>query len=258
MRSILPIEIAVDIHTHSYVSDCGWNTHLEIAEAAIMQGLEGVAITDHGSSQPGKIRRNFLLRFDGHWKGMRVLKGIEANIMEKGTDAPQWLIPHFDIILAGLHKDGPCPDVEKNTELVLGVFKTCAYVDVLTQPFRQGFPLDQKSVVKEAAACGICMEVNNSVLAFGRCDTEIPKLMLSFCREYSCRIAVGSDAHSVSEVGHFSEAISLLEALDFPVDLIINRNIETTLNFVHERTNQQNSCGQPGFRTTFPKPRCSS
>jgi putative hydrolase len=229
------VEIKVDIHTHSFVSDCGWNTHLEIAEAAIMQGLEGVAITDHGSSQPGKIRRNFLLRFDGSWKGMRVLKGIEANILENGTDAPAWLIPHFDIILAGLHKDGPCLDVEKNTSMVLGVFNTCSYVDVLSHPFIRGFPLDLETVIKAAADRGICMEVNNSVLALGRCKPEIPKLMLTLCKEHSCRIVVGSDAHSVSEVGRFAQAVNLIEALDFPVDLIINRNLETTLLFIQGR-----------------------
>jgi putative hydrolase len=231
----LSIEINVDIHTHSYVSDCGWNTHLELAEAALLLGLEGVAITDHGSSQPGKIRRNFLLRFDGSWKGIRVLKGIEANILEKGTDAPGWLMSYFDIILAGLHKGGPCLDVEKNTALVLDAFRRCSYVDVLTHPFIRGFPLDLRPVVKEAADRGICMEVNNSVLALKRCDPEAPERMLSLCREYSCRIAVGSDAHSVSEVGRFSEAINLLEAPDFPTDLIINRNLETTLRFLQER-----------------------
>ena len=231
----MSIEICVDLHTHSYVSDCGWNTHLELAEAALLMGLEAVAITDHGSSRPGKIRRNFLLRFDGSWKGMRVIKGIEANILDKGTDAPEWLIPHFDIILAGLHKDGPCLDVGKNTALVLDVFKACSYVDVLTHPFIRGFPLDLKPVVKEAADRGICMEVNNSVLALKRCDPEMAKRMLSLCREYSCRIAVGSDAHSVSEVGRFSEAVNLLEALDFPADLVINRNLETTMRFIQER-----------------------
>ena len=73
-------EILVDIHSHTFVSHCGWNSHLEIAEAAQIQGLHAIAITDHGPSHGAGMRRKFILRFDGYWKGIRVLKGIEANI----------------------------------------------------------------------------------------------------------------------------------------------------------------------------------
>lgn len=228
-------ELLVDIHSHTWVSDCGLNTHLEMVEAAAMCGLQALAITDHGPKLGGGMRRNFVVRFGGQWKGIRVLRGIEANTTPEGTDTPPWLISRFDIILAGLHMDGPCADPYRNSGEVIRVIETCPYVDVITHPLRRSFPLDVSRVAPVAAEHGVCLELNNATIALGRCDREAAVAMVRLCRDNGYRIAVGSDAHTVSEVGKFDEALSILDELDFPHELVVNRTLESATAWLEER-----------------------
>jgi putative hydrolase len=228
-------ETFVDIHTHTHSSACGLNTHLEIVEAAQMAGLRAVAITDHGPASGGQIRDSFFLRFNGSWKGVKVLRGMEANITHDGTDLPEHLVPHCDLVLAGLHIGETGPDVRKNTDDVVRVIQTCSYVDVITHPFIRYFPLDFKRVVPVAAEHGVCLELNNATLELGRGTPSVAEEMLSLCRQYECQIVVGSDAHSVSEVGVITQAVRILERTDFPAELIANRTLETTLSWLDAR-----------------------
>jgi putative hydrolase len=235
-HSSMPIsETFVDIHTHTNLSACGLNTHLEIVEAAQMASLRAVAITDHGPISGGEIRDNFFMRFNGSWKGVTVLRGMEANITPDGTDMPERLIPHCDLVLAGLHIGETGLDVQKNSDDVIRVLETCSYVDVISHPFIRTFPLDFQRVVPAAAAHGVCLELNNATLVLGRGLPSVAELMLTLCRQHGCPVAVGSDAHTVSEVGDITQAAALLEQTGFPAELIVNRTFETTMAWLDGR-----------------------
>ena len=179
-----------------------------------MAGLSAVAITDHGPLSGGQIRASFFLRFNGFGKGMRILRGIEANISPDGTDVPARLIPHCDLVLAGLHVGGTGPDIQQNTDDVIRVMETCHYVDVITHPHIRSFPLDFTRIVPEAVKHGVCLELNNSTLALGKGDPRVAEEMLAVCRRHGCQ---------------------LLELNDFPAKLIMNRDLETTLAWVQAR-----------------------
>ena len=121
------------------------------------------------------------------------------------------------------------------------MIESCPYVDIITHPHRRGFPLDPELVAPVAAENGVCLEANNATLALCRCEREVVVNMLSMCRREGYRIAVGSDAHSVSEVGKFTEIIEVLDEVDFPDELIENRTLETTLEWIEERREYKSS-----------------
>lgn len=222
------LEILVETHSHSYVSLCGWHTHLEMAEAAADRGLQAIAITDHGPLSGAGIRHNFLVRFDGWWKGVRLIRGIEANITEEGTDVPEHWKPHYELILAGLHMNGPIDDVERNTDDVIRTIENCDYVDAITHPYIRGFRTNPERLVPVAAAHKVALELNESALSLpGRCDPDEARWMLELCVEHSCPVFVGADAHSVSEVGKWARGLALVAEVGVPHELIVNRNLDT-------------------------------
>jgi putative hydrolase len=229
------VKIEVDLHTHTLASRCGIHTHLEIAAAAERRGLRGVAITDHGPMSGARVFGTFFERFESAGVGIRVFRGIEANITFGGTDVPRRWLYRMEVVLAGLHYAGPFANRRRNTARVLRALERCPYIDVVTHPFIRTFPLDLEPVVEAAAACGVALELNNSTLALGRCDPAEGEAMLDLCRRHNCRVAVGSDAHGVNEVGVFDEIVALLEQTRFPEDLVVNRTLESTLEWMEKR-----------------------
>ena len=55
------------------------------------------------------------------------------------------------------------------------------------------------------------------------------------CRDLGVGISVDSDAHICFDVANHKRAIDLLESIDFPEELIINRNLEVLTEFLNKR-----------------------
>ena len=54
--------------------------------------------------------------------------------------------------------------------------------------------------------------------------------------EYEAPIVMGSDAHVDTDVGRHDEALQLLEEMNFPERLVVNRSVEELKKYVN--------CGQ--------------
>ena len=71
----------------------------------------------------------------------------------------------------------------------------------------------------------VLIEINNSsfttsrVGSYSNC-TEIALL----CKKYNAKLIINSDAHFCTLIGEFTEAINMLESIDFPEELIINKD----------------------------------
>ena len=77
------------------------------------------------------------------------------------------------------------------------------------------------------------LEVNNSSLlptSYRGNPRESYEKMLAYCKEYQVPVIMDSDAHADNAVGNHSEAVNVLESVDFPEELIVNRSLSYVKN----------------------------
>ena len=100
------------------------------------------------------------------------------------------------------------------------------------------YPLDYPTLVRAAADAGVLLEVNNSSLTPGGFRVNGPlhcAEMLRECKKQGVPVVVGSDAHFVSYVGNHQYADALFQELDFPEELVMNRDSAAFLAFLKAR-----------------------
>ena len=229
---------AVDTHVHSIASGHAFSTIEEIAAAAQRLGLEGVAITDHGPALPGGPHPyHFMaLRFvPRHINGVRILRGIEANILDYGhLDADQALLDRLDIVLAGFHEGCGYSGVSaaQHTRAMLHAMEH-PDVDIISHPGNPAYPVDYAAIVDQAVRTDTALEINSSSFYISRKNSapncvEIARL----CADKGARVAIGSDAHISSGVGDFSDAVAALcGQAGVNREQVVNRNFETLVAF---------------------------
>ena len=235
--------LSVDLHSHSFFSNCGVNSCIEMLTEAKRRGLKALAITDHGPILKGRISESFFKRMDNYpVDGIRLIKGLELNpINDQGeTDCPLSLLSYLDIVLLGLHENiDKSLSENEHTEIIEASINRNRYIDIITHPDQPPFKVNFNRLARCASERGIAIEINNSKLARDITPLESAEALIKACKENRCRIAVNSDAHSVSEIGLDSAASALLSRLGFPDELIVNRTLETTISFIEERRNNK-------------------
>ena len=98
-------------------------------------------------------------------------------------------------------------------------------VDIIGHLGNPGVPVDFEEVIKCALENDVLIEINNSsfttsrVGSFSNC-TEIALL----CKKYGAKLIINSDAHFCTLIGEFTQAVNMLESIDFPEELIINKD----------------------------------
>ncbi|MCP4138472.1 MAG: hypothetical protein GY754_46370 [bacterium] len=227
----------------------------EIISLAEQKGLYGVTVSDHDPSLGCRNEHDFVLAPDDNYfnvfcnrfvntnAAVRLYKGIEMNILHREP----WVSPlspvysHlFDLKLAGIHSFRhlfqKSADTVRNTDSVLKAIHAGdrRQFHIMTHPVMPSVPLDMKTVISACKERNIAVELNNASLAYNKAPVESTREMLELAAEQGCCLSVGSDAHTPHEVGLFDSATSLLEKIDFPPQLIINRSVETLDRFLRE------------------------
>jgi putative hydrolase len=230
--------IAVDFHTHSLFSRCGLHTVMELLERARILGMKGFAVTDHGLMLGGRLNSVFFERFISPYPEITVLKGIECNVLDKSgaIDLPGEYLQWIDIVLTGLHhntekkmSEGAC------TALLVNALRKNSAIDLITHPNDPGYPVDFQVLAREASERGVALELNNSKIHYNRSSEQEAIRMLEACRENRCSIAVCSDTHAIHELGDDGAIAPLLAQVDFPGELIVNRNATAAFEFIEKR-----------------------
>lgn len=235
MRDIL------DSHTHTIASGHAYSTMHEMVKAAADKGLELIGITEHSMAMPGTCHEYYFMNMrilPREMYGIEVMHGAEVNIMDtKGTlDMEEYLLKQMDVVIASLHT--PCiksGSRAENTETVIGAMKN-PYVDILGHPDDSRFPLDYLAIVQAAKEQHVLIELNNNSLhPLGARQNPIPNdiEILKYCRQYQVPIILGSDAHTQEDVGNHRFVEILLEAVDFPEELIVNRSVEEYKKYIN-------------------------
>ncbi len=232
----------IDLHTHTLSSGHAYSTLKENIEQGAEAGLKVIGTSDHAPMMPSSARKIFFENYKvipKEIRGIRILKGIEANILDYNgsIDVESPLLENVDYIIASLHS--PCiksGSIDENTNALIGAMKN-PYIKIIGHPDDSRYILDYDRLVKAAQTYQTALELNNSSLHPGSTrinGRENARRMLKKCKEYQVKIIIGSDSHICYDVGNFEEAYKLIDEVEFPGELMINTGIDK-LSYVLNR-----------------------
>lgn len=236
------MKLAADLHTHTIASGHAYSTVDEMAQGAARTGLEILAITDHGPALPGGphvYHFSNLRILPDKICGVRVLKGVEANIStpEGGLDLEERILKHLEIVLAGFHiKSGYDPGTAlENTRAMIGAIEN-PYVDVIVHPGNPAYKVDIEAVVTAAAEAGKAIEINNASLCGIRpgSETNCAAFAKTAARK-GATVSLGSDAHYHADVGKLGTALALALEAGIPPENILNTSADRVMKFLRDR-----------------------
>jgi len=225
--------LKIDLHIHTLASLHAQSTIFEYINRAKELGMEVIGISEHGpdleSSHADHNYFNTICRIP-HWiNGIRLLRGVEANIIDKegNIDVTDRMLNDLDYIMAGFHFKAGYEDSGKagNTEAMIKVIKS-GKVDILTHTFvTQFFDIDMKKVAEAACKNMVLLEINLSYIRKRklRADTiENLKIIIRTVKKYKQKVIVNSDSHNIWELGDDSSLQPIKKKIGLTDNLIIN------------------------------------
>lgn len=231
------MDYIADLHTHTLASTHAYSTVLENAAAAKEKGIGYLAVTDHGpmmEDSPHPWHFGNLGALPGLIYGVRILRGIEANILPEGRlDLEERLLAGLDWVVASMHSPlYPEDQIENTTENYCRVVQN-PFVDVIGHSASQHFPYDYDVVLPEVKKHGKIMEIK------GRFSSERVReayLQLALaCLRHEVRVTVNSDAHFAGDIGAVQDGLSVLEEAAYPKELILCGSRQNMEQYLEER-----------------------
>ncbi|ACV62788.1 PHP domain protein [Desulfofarcimen acetoxidans DSM 771] len=229
--------LEADLHTHTIASGHAFSTVKEIIDYTIVRGLKMIAITDHGPNFPGGPHEYYfskLLELPGNFKGVDILKGVEANIVDINgkLDLPIEMLQSLDIVLAGLHAGTGYQEnsVEHNTRALIAAIQN-PYVHIISHPENPEFPVDLERVVYAAKMAGKAIEINNSSFSLNRpANASRCHQLTRLTAKTGTLVSINSDAHNCFMVGKFDSALEAAVKAGIKPEQVLN----TSANFVRD------------------------
>lgn len=235
------MKLLVDIHCHTVASGHAYSTITELAEEASKKGLKLIAMTDHGPAMPGGP---FIFHFGNqrvipdYIKGVRILKGIEANIMdfEGSLDMEDRYLERLDIVIASFHEVCTAPgSVEENTAALINAMKN-PMVDIIAHPGNPNYPIDIDKFIEVAHETETLIEINNSSFTVSRKGSEENcRRIAAKAKEKGVVLAAGSDSHVSFDVGNFNKVNEVFEELNMPESLVINTDPQKLIDYLNKK-----------------------
>jgi DNA polymerase (family 10) len=162
-----------DLHVHSKASD-GRNSIEELARQAAARGWQYLAITDHSlrlKVAHGLDRRRLEKQIEeidllnGKFNGLRMLKGIEVDILENGElDLPDAVLGKLDLVIGAVHSHFNLPR-QQQTERILRAMDH-PHFTLLAHPSgreigkREAYDVDMERIIRHARERGCYLELN--------------------------------------------------------------------------------------------------
>jgi DNA polymerase (family 10) len=223
-------DIAGDLQCHSNESD-GTAPLEEMAMAAEKAGRRWLLLTDHSSGlgvarglSPERIRDQGrrIDEWNTSGKGIRILKGIEAEIMADGSlDLPDDVLSELDVVVAAVHSS-----LRQDREKITRRYKKALanpYVHVLAHPTgrligeRDGTSPDWEAVLAEAVKTGTILELNANPYRL-----DLPEGLAARACELGAFFAISTDAHSEKQLEYMHFGVSLARRAWIPPERIVN------------------------------------
>ncbi|MFC0178565.1 phosphatase [Thorsellia kenyensis] len=228
----------VDLHMHTIASTHAYSTLHDYIPIAQSKNLKLIAITDHGpdmADAPHYWHFMNLKIWPRVINGVGILRGIEANIKNQQgeIDCKGPMLSNVDIVLAGFHEPVYSPkNTDLHTEALIATIQN-GDVHIISHPGNPKFPIDIKSVCEAAAKYNVALELNNSSFTHSRKGSE--KNCIEIVKAVKAAggvLSVGSDSHIAYDLGDFSHCQRILKEVDFPLNRVINRSAQATLDFL--------------------------
>lgn len=233
------LKFLLDTHCHTISSGHAYSTIGEVAETAAQKGLKLIAMTDHGPAMPGGphiFHIGNLRVIPDYIKGVRVLKGVEANIMDfQGRlDLPESYLQRLEIVIASFHDVCIAPgSVEENTGALIAAMKN-PYVDIIAHPGNPYYPVDIDRLVQCAHETGKLLEINNSsFIGSRRGSEENCRSIAAKAREKGVVLTAGSDCHICYDVGKFNKVEEIFREVGMPEELVINTDPQKLIDYLN-------------------------
>lgn len=232
------------LHCHSDYSD-GAATIEEMANAAKERGWDYIGISDHSESAfyAGGLKRDKLLRqheeidcLNAQMKGLRVLKGIEADILADGRlDYDAAILDSFDYVIGSIHSRFSM-DGDAMTKRVLAALDD-PHLTILAHPTgrlllsREPYAINIEAVLEKAVEVGVAVELN--------ADPHRLDLDWRYCRQaktLGVAIEIGPDAHSTAGLDNVHFGIGMARKAWLEAGEILNtRSADDVLAFARKR-----------------------
>lgn len=231
------MKIIADLHTHTLVSEHAYSTVDEMLNAAKDKGFLALAITDHGpASSDGAKSVHFkaMHSLPEYINGVRLLKGAEVNIIDYSgkLDLSSNILINLDFVIASYHEDAIQPiNVKEHTNGYAEVIKN-KDVNCLGHVGNPRFQFDMDYIIKMCKYYNKLIEINSSSFTVRPGSAPICKEVALLCKKYGVNIVITSDAHSKYKVGDHTDAVNMLNDIDFPETLILNSDYDRLIEYL--------------------------
>ena len=223
------------LHCHTNYSD-GSNSVEELAQACKAAGYEWIGITDHSqaAAYAGGLKPDDLLRqgdeideVDARLDGIRVLKGVEADILADGrVDFEERVLERLDFVIASVHSRFNMTPAEMTARLLTAMDNP--HLTIIGHPTgrlllsRDPYGLDLEAVVEKAASTGVALEINADPHRLDLDWRELDRV-----RTGGAMISIGADAHNLAGIGHVEFGLGIArKGWLGPGDILNSRSAE--------------------------------
>lgn len=204
-----------DLHAHTSATD-GRNSLEDMVAAARTLGFEYLAITEHSRRQtmahgldPERLRRqgDAIDRLNAKSTGIRVLKGIEVDILDDGTlDLPDSVLAELDLVVAAVHSRFNLSRAQQ-TERILRALDN-PRVTLLAHPSgrligeREPYDVDMLKIMRKAKARRVHLELNAHPERLDLTDTNC-----RMAKDEGVLVAIDSDAHDTGQFANLGYGV---------------------------------------------------
>lgn len=232
------------LHCHTNYSD-GSNTVDELALACRDAGYSYVGITDHSqaAAYAGGLTPDDLLRqadeideVNARLTGIRVLKGIEADILVDGRiDYAEDVLARLDFVIGSIHSRFNLGEKEMTARMLAAMDNP--YLTIIGHPTgrlllsRDPYAIDLDAVFEKAAATGVAMEINADPHRL-----DLDWRVLRRARDRGVMISIGADAHNSAGIGNVEFGIGIArKGWLGPEDILNVKTVDEFVAFARKR-----------------------
>ncbi len=223
-------QINGDLHYHSTRSGDGRSTLEEMVEAAVANGYQYVAFTDHGEDLAinGSTREEMLAHRDRiralqeDHPELRILFGCELNIGPKGElDYDPEFRLEFDYCVASIHSHFDLSQSAQTARILTALADPAVNaIGHLSGRYigrRPGVELDVDIVLEALAVTGVALEING---ALDRLDASAEVARLAMARDVD--IVIDTDSHHVSDLVRMDYGVEYARRGWVTTDRVVN------------------------------------